>query len=1101
MPLLLPNLRRLAQRFAGLAIVVAATTAVESAVRAQDASQPAILQLFEAKWTVVEDRMADVHNVGYGRLWLPSPHRADTGGFSVGYDVFDRFDLGGPRNETLYGTEQSFRTQLAAARNAGVKVDVELIWNHNGFGDSTDPSFVALGGYPGFVMTRPGDPFGDFHDPAASGTIEGRLAGLVDIAQEKNYQFIRHPIEEGNPQNIPAGTAYNKPNPANARFYPDRDLPGVTLTDPALGGTVTRYNFNLADPLAGDPIAENATGLLMRNAQWMVQEIGVDGFRIDAAKHFPTWVLNYYDQAVFAANPRLNLDGSIQPVYAYSEILDGNKAALQPYIRQNLPNRHAIAPSNTTVGGNRDALDFPLFYAMRDNLTGNGLANNWHNIRHASQDMHDDGLNNGSQGVAFVDSHDNLGGGFPFLKNVAYAYTLMRPGQAIVYLNARQFGDNRDFPNDGKDDALGGFYGETITKLVELRNSHGRGNFHERWIDDAFNPNGFSNVYVYERQNSAVVGLNSRNDTFVETRTVQTSFAPGTVLVELTGNAADPTVDPGGVIPDAVRVNGNGQVPVSIPANHGHGRGYVVYGVAPPQGTLSLTNVASTIGGATPSAANNGTARLANIDVITADTFKVRLDTVPVTLPAPAGETNPVRDVHADGDFAVLKINGGINLNGNSGVDYVTPGNVTYGFENFADVNSPGYVWDGSTNVGTGHGVFEQTIDVTQLAEGRHYLTVRAFRHRNSSSGGDGGPAVYADFTKTIYVDRFKPEAELMSFAPFATNPNNQANRDLIVKSTDGTANQMHFFLDLPAGMSEGQILSMAQMGQGTAGFYDRDSFIRGFTGVRGGNHAVTVVTYEESGNYNVQRIAGVPSPFNPFIGLGAGFGDMNGNGLLQVNDILGIGNNSFEDVLYSQNAKFNAAADVDGDGLITNLDLFDLGVELVAAGAPAATLDAYGTLLLKRGDVNGDGFTNAADVAAIYAGLGQNDWLRDLDADGVVTVADVETMVARILGANPADFKLNGLVDGGDFLAWQRGFGGGTQFAQGDASFDGAVDGADLAIWQAQYGQPGSPGASAATAAVPEPGAGALAACATGGALAIVRRRRKAQFAASTAR
>ncbi len=42
----------------------------------------------------------------------------------------------------------------------------------------------------------------------------------------------------------------------------------------------------------------------------------------------------------------------------------------------------------------------------------------------------------GSQGVSFVDSHDDLVGGFPFLMNVAYAYTLLRPGNAIVYMNA-----------------------------------------------------------------------------------------------------------------------------------------------------------------------------------------------------------------------------------------------------------------------------------------------------------------------------------------------------------------------------------------------------------------------------------------------------------------------------------------------------------------------------------------------------------------------------------------------------------------------------------------------------------------------------------------
>ena len=41
--------------------------------------------------------------------------------------------------------------------------------------------------------------------------------------------------------------------------------------------------------------------------------IGVDGFRIDAARHFPRWVLNYFDQATFLAKQTPLLDGSIKP--------------------------------------------------------------------------------------------------------------------------------------------------------------------------------------------------------------------------------------------------------------------------------------------------------------------------------------------------------------------------------------------------------------------------------------------------------------------------------------------------------------------------------------------------------------------------------------------------------------------------------------------------------------------------------------------------------------------------------------------------------------------------------------------------------------------
>lgn len=152
-------------------------------------------------------------------------------------------------------------------------------------------------------------------------------------------------------------------------------------------------------------------------------------------------------------------------------------------------------------------------------------------------------------------------------------------------------------------DALGGYNGDLITKLVDIRNTHGRGNYKERWIDEKYDdPNGDghkSNIFIYERENSAIVGLNSRLDSgFDERSPVDTGFAAGTVLVELTGNAADPVVDPGGNIPEAIRVNANTDVTIRIPRNSTHGRGYVIYGVAPPRGTLSLTNISQVLDGA-----------------------------------------------------------------------------------------------------------------------------------------------------------------------------------------------------------------------------------------------------------------------------------------------------------------------------------------------------------------------------------------------------------------------------------------------------------------------------------------------------------------------
>lgn len=89
------------------------------------------------------------------------------------------------------------------------------------------------------------------------------------------------------------------------------------------------------------------------------------------------------------------------------------------------------------------------------------------------------------------------------------------------------------------------------------------------------------------------------------------------------------------------------------------------------------------------------------------------------------------------------------------------------------------------------------------------------------------------------------------------------------------------------------------------------------------------------------------------------------------------------------------------------------------------------------------------------------------------------------------ADFNGDHLVDGADFLIWQRGFGltGQTSNANGDADRNGSVNGADLTVWRGAFGMPG---ALAAVGAVPEPSTALLAIAGAAG-VALAGRRRTA--------
>jgi alpha-amylase len=641
------------------------------------------------------------------------------------------------------------------------------------------------------------------------------------------------------------------PDPGNRRFYPDIGHNTIFLFDPRTNESgIAVHGFNLEDPVAGDATSENATGYLMRNAKWLVQVIGVDGLRIDAAKHVQGFVLDFLDRAVYRQNPRKLLDGSQSDVFTYSEVFDANPAVLLPHVKKNI--NHA---DPGRIGGNRDTLDFKLYFALKDNFEQTGVPGAWQRVKDAALDVADDGLHNGSAGVIFIQNHDVFK---PFaLEHVAQAYTLMLPGNTIVYFNGREFGDNRDFPKPGRGDALSVGRGSMLTRLLAARNTHGRGNYAERW-------DGTDGLFAFERQGSALVLLSNRGDAGFDSRTLTNlGFHPGALLVELSGNAADPVVNPdrGGHrdIPQVVRVFKEGGVskvnvrfqrPGTVDQSghfNFHGKGFLVYGLAMPRSDkgVELTDVAEVLSGRLDPADDrqNGTQRQADISVIRKDSFEIRLRTQPVRLLG----SDALRDVDADGDEALLRLDGGLDVNGNGKVDFRTPETTEYGFERFATKSSP-LIGNHDVHAPRGDGEFRQVISASRLEEGFHFLTVRAYRHQPA-----GSPAVFGEFRKVIYIDRSPPVSAFDSFHPIESAP---GDTEVWIRSMDDhTAERVHVFANLPGTTAESEILASVAQGQGKLEQIDRDLFKGTLRNLPRGNNTLAIVTFEPTGTRSLQRV------------------------------------------------------------------------------------------------------------------------------------------------------------------------------------------------------------------------------------------------------
>src|SRR4051794_5305056 len=71
----------------------------------------AMLQLFNVNWDELAQKMPEIAEAGYTSLWLPPPSKGGSV-FSVGYDLFDPFDLGDKDQQGTVRTRYGTKAQL-----------------------------------------------------------------------------------------------------------------------------------------------------------------------------------------------------------------------------------------------------------------------------------------------------------------------------------------------------------------------------------------------------------------------------------------------------------------------------------------------------------------------------------------------------------------------------------------------------------------------------------------------------------------------------------------------------------------------------------------------------------------------------------------------------------------------------------------------------------------------------------------------------------------------------------------------------------------------------------------------------------------------------
>jgi len=260
----------------------------------------AMLQYFNTGWAELTRKIPELAEAGYDSLWLPPPTKA-SGGMSVGYDCWDRFDLGSKDQRgtvrTRYGTEAELLELVRLAHRFGIRVYFDNVMNHNafdipGFNGST-PDDV----YPGFVpedfhlrrtaegFYRKWDNTRDWNDAWQVQNLG--LSDLIDIATEPGSTNFNHGSNEGD-------------TIAKVSFVRHPQDPGYYCYIPTgpgqkhSAGQGSYVGFGTGNGISAASIAANASfyserveDMLHRAARWQIDRTKADGFRLDAVKHTP----------------------------------------------------------------------------------------------------------------------------------------------------------------------------------------------------------------------------------------------------------------------------------------------------------------------------------------------------------------------------------------------------------------------------------------------------------------------------------------------------------------------------------------------------------------------------------------------------------------------------------------------------------------------------------------------------------------------------------------------------------------------------------------------------------------------------------------------
>lgn len=225
-------------------------------------------------WKQLKADAAHLHDIGVTAVWIPPAYKGCSSN-DVGYGVYDLYDLGEFNQKgtvrTKYGTKEELKDMIEELHSCGISVYMDVVMNHKAGADRVETCMAQL--------VNPDDRDQPLCEPYEIDCWTGfDFPGRGDVYSDFKWHWFHF-----------SGTDYNERDKKSGIYRIVGEGKAWSIGVDNENGNYDYLMFSDIDLDHPDVIAE-----LQRWGIWLVDELNIDGMRLDAVKHMSDKFLKHF---------------------------------------------------------------------------------------------------------------------------------------------------------------------------------------------------------------------------------------------------------------------------------------------------------------------------------------------------------------------------------------------------------------------------------------------------------------------------------------------------------------------------------------------------------------------------------------------------------------------------------------------------------------------------------------------------------------------------------------------------------------------------------------------------------------------------------------